>query len=601
MICMFDDENERGENKTYEQISSQGQEVIQHESTEDLKLSEIPQVNTGSCSKENKTGEYQSQESQSKSEEPEIGIFEANIPNENMPQNESSEPPAGQNSYMPEQENRANANQTSNFTEQPSQNYQSPFPPQFDQNQNTQPPQYGAQPPYWGAQPPQDNRPQMPQNPWQPNSTEQPTQNSPQQNNYVPYNHFNDYNKPQNGYNPYNPQNNPPTYNSGGAPSGSMPPAFAPTKMSVGFKVFIAGIAVLVFVSTISLIYLGINREPGIKRNNTESSGNAVINPDGPSLGIESNSKATDITGQDGVNQAQIAKNVKPSVVGVISYGSDISLGQSQDGQGSGIIMSADGYIITNAHVISNKENIFKVVTADEKEYSAVLLGMDPLTDLAVLKIDAKDLTAAKFGDSDKLEVGEMVMAIGNPGGLAFASSVTQGIVSALNRVVAETGMKFIQTDAAINPGNSGGALVNAKGYIIGINSSKIVAEGYEGIGFAIPINTAKPIVDDLIKYGKVQGRAVLGITGETLDAMRAAQYNMEPGVIIKSISNTSDLKNYDVKTNDIIIKMDDTDIASLEGLRNVLATKKPGNTVKVTFYRLGKGSFSYNVKLLEE
>ena len=181
-------------------------------------------------------------------------------------------------------------------------------------------------------------------------------------------------------------------------------------------------------------------------------------------------------------------------------------------GEGSGIIFSEDGYIVTNAHVVDGATSL-KAILSDGTTYEAELVGSDTLTDLAVLKIDATGLQAAEFGSSEDLRVADQVMAIGNPGGYQLNSSVTIGYVSALNRAISNSStgytMEYIQTDAAINPGNSGGALVNQYGQVVGINSAKISATGYEGLGFAIPAETAQPVISDLIEYGYVKDRAM--------------------------------------------------------------------------------------------
>ena len=202
-----------------------------------------------------------------------------------------------------------------------------------------------------------------------------------------------------------------------------------------------------------------------------------------------------------------VAKIAGPSVVGVsVTYYEPSMFGQLSQGEseGSGIVYSEDGYIITNYHVIedalSSSNAIVKITLSDEKEYEAKIVGTDEVTDLALLKIDATGLTPATFGKSSELEVGELAVAIGNPLGQEFAGSVTVGYVSALNRTITTDGRTYhvIQTDAAINPGNSGGALVNAKGEVIGINTVKINDTSVEGLGFAIPIDDALKIIEEL-------------------------------------------------------------------------------------------------------
>lgn len=293
----------------------------------------------------------------------------------------------------------------------------------------------------------------------------------------------------------------------------------------------------------------------------------------------------------------QVAEAVLPSVVGVIKYDNEQFFEMS--GYGSGIVMSEDGYIITNAHVVAEGTG-FKVQMYDGEAYDAVMIGYDSMTDLAVIKIEAEGLVPAQFGDSSEIKVGETVIAVGNPAGMELASSVTQGIVSAVNREVRTTNynMTYIQTDAAINPGNSGGALANEYAQVIGINSSKIVAEGYEGIGFAIPISTAKPVIDDIIANGRVTGRVMLGITCQTVDEIDARNYGIQMGLIINSIDEQSDLIGEGVQRGDIITHIDGERVYNLSDIRVVLDKNKPGDTVTLTIYRkIGSKEVTYDAK----
>lgn len=305
---------------------------------------------------------------------------------------------------------------------------------------------------------------------------------------------------------------------------------------------------------------------------------------------ITENKNQTEGTQNEGgalTAQGVIAK-VKPSVVGVVTY-KQLQSYQPYS-QGSGIIMSENGYIVTNAHVVSGADS-FKVVLSDESEHDAKLIGADTKTDLAVLKIEAKNLTKATFGNSDKVVDGETVIAIGNPGGLELSGSSTQGIVSATNRYVKSNesdgfAMKCIQTDAAINPGNSGGALVNMYGQVIGINSSKIVASGFEGIGFAISINEAQPIVDDLLKYGYVKDRAKIGISVATVDEWTAKMNNVPTGVMVAALTDPSMDAASKLKKGDIIVEIDGTKISTTNDLFNLLQNRKPGDVLKIKAYR---------------
>lgn len=319
------------------------------------------------------------------------------------------------------------------------------------------------------------------------------------------------------------------------------------------------------------------------------------------------------------LTKQQIAEKVIPSVVCIQNYqinknalytfGAFGSNGQSGSddsavtpaSEGSGIIASSDGYIITNAHVVDGASSL-KVVLSDGKSYKAKIVGSDKITDLAVIKIDATGLKAAEFGSSKDLKVADTVMAVGNPGGMEFNSSVTIGYISALNRAVTsgETGftMQCIQTDAAINPGNSGGALVNMYGQVIGINSSKIVAEGYEGLGFSIPIDGAQPIISDLKQYGYVKDRAVLGIMGQFIDKVTASFYGLPSGMYIDSVTS-EEVKKAGIKRGDVITKIDSKDITSRNTITGVIAAKKPGDTVTLYVARgITNEKFTVKVKL---
>lgn len=317
------------------------------------------------------------------------------------------------------------------------------------------------------------------------------------------------------------------------------------------------------------------------------------------------------------LTKQQIADKVIPSVVCIQNYQLTQRFGMfgtgseqtdsseiSPVGEGSGIVMSEDGYIITNAHVVSGASAL-KVVMSNGTTYEAKLIGSDEVTDLAVIKVEATGLTPADFGSSADLSVADDVVAIGNPGGMAFNSSVTMGYVSALNREItnSETGYKMncIQTDAAINPGNSGGALVNQYGQVVGINSAKFVATGYEGLGFAIPIDTAQPIITDLKDYGYVKDRAVLGISGEYVDAMTARFYGFSTGMYVAQVTS-AEAQKAGLKEGDIITKIDDVDVTSSSTITSVVTTKKPGDTVELTVDRALEGmqDISITVKLTE-
>lgn len=302
-----------------------------------------------------------------------------------------------------------------------------------------------------------------------------------------------------------------------------------------------------------------------------------------------------------------IAEKVSPSIVGirVTATVSDFFFGEMEGrGEGSGIIARSDGYIITNWHVIQKaldrngrqtKTSKIEVFLPDqeEKPYTAKVIGTDWRTDLAVIKIDVTNLPAAEFGNSDELKVGELAVAIGNPGGLEYMGSVTVGVISGLNRTVnSDSGKNFklIQTDAAINPGNSGGALVNSKGQVIGVNSIKVVATGFEGIGFAIPINTVKEITDSLIEYEYVPGRPFLGIsTNPNFDEKTAKFYNVPAGVLVDEVIPFSGAYNAGLKRGDIITKFNGKQVKTLAELNELKNKHKPNDKVVLEVYRNGK------------
>lgn len=267
-------------------------------------------------------------------------------------------------------------------------------------------------------------------------------------------------------------------------------------------------------------------------------------------------------------------------------------------GEGSGVIMSESKgttYIMTAAHVISTGDE-FKVTTNDGKEYTATRVGFDSQTDIGVLAIKASGLKIASFGDSKDIEVGEQCVVIGCPGGSKFMNSVATGIVSALDRPVSSSigyDNECIQTDAAINPGNSGGALFNMQGQVIGINSSKIASTEYEGMGFAVPSNTAVDTANSLIKNGYVAGRAILGIkyneisnytsANNIISALAKKGYEDANGVmVIQEVDEKSNLKGK-VKQYDMIVAVDGQTMTSTDIMTNTLSKKSPGDTVKLT------------------
>ncbi len=290
-------------------------------------------------------------------------------------------------------------------------------------------------------------------------------------------------------------------------------------------------------------------------------------------------------TPSDALSIPEIVEKVSGSVVGISASSS------TQTATGTGVVMRKDGYIITNAHVVSGANNLSVVFTDDDKtSIDAELIGVDSQTDLAVIKIDKKDLTPAEFGTSADLQVGEIAIAIGNPLGFDLAGSVTAGIISALDRTltIEDQEMNLIQTDASINSGNSGGALVNAYGQVIGITSAKVNSSYGEGLGFAIPIDNAKPIIDDLVKYGYVKGRPVLGITGETITELWSQYYGVPQGFIVRSVEDGSAADKAGMQVGDVVIGINDTTITSISEFNKIKAEFKAGDTITITLYRQG-------------
>lgn len=285
--------------------------------------------------------------------------------------------------------------------------------------------------------------------------------------------------------------------------------------------------------------------------------------------------------------------------------------GQTAESRGTGIIATEDGYIITNAHVVlSSKSARVKVSAYDGQEYDAVVVGVDRTTDLAVIKTNDHGFTPAVFGDAEELSMGEWVMALGNPGGSKYANSLTRGIVSGLNREAGQYsvgGMTYIQTDAAINPGNSGGPLVNMYGQVVGINSSKIVTENYEGMGFAIPVSEAQPIINELLSGGYIKGRTRLGIMIQEIDASTSMMLQVPVGLRITQINDDSAFLGTQAQVNDIITALDGEAVATLRDVSNLLTNYAPGDNVEVTLYRpdseqAGEGrELTVTVTLLED
>ena len=311
----------------------------------------------------------------------------------------------------------------------------------------------------------------------------------------------------------------------------------------------------------------------------------------GTKLNIVSSQESSDTTFSD-EEDALCLQDIYSSVIdSVVSISSMTSSGTSS---GTGIIMSPDGYVITNHHVITGAL-VISVLTNDNQEYEAALVGSDEMSDLAVLKIDARGLQAAEFGDSSKLRVGDSVVAIGDPLGVQLRGTMTNGIISAINRdlTVGDRTMTLIQTNAALNNGNSGGPLINCYGQVIGINTVKMssyytATASVEGLGFAIPISVAKPIIDELIENGYVAGRPAIGISGDSLPSYYRTYYRLPEGVYVTSVNEGSDAKAKGIREGDIVTAINGERISSIDELNTVKNQYAAGDEVTLTVYRSG-------------
>ena len=371
----------------------------------------------------------------------------------------------------------------------------------------------------------------------------------------------------------------------------------------LALTVLMASVGILIGSAPLNL-FNNLSQQLGISQTTQGESGNGEIQAtpgegdDDFSITIRDpeENKSDALYAQD---VSGVVEKVRSSVVGVTSESYDNY--NTQTSCGSGIIISTDGYIVTNYHVIEGANNI-TVALDDGTEYTAYLIGSDAYTDLAVIRIQQEGLTAAEFGNSDKVRVGEIAIAIGNPTG-QLQGTATSGIISALNRNVEinNTVMNLIQTDAAINSGNSGGPLLNQHGQVVGITSAKVSLSGYEGLGFAIPANTAKPIIEELVRHGYVSGRPLLGVRVTELSKMAANFYRVPQGLYVQSVNAKSDAAKQGIAVGDIITAINGTAVTGLDvgvSLRNEL---KAGDTVTVTIYRVGHGEGLITFTLMEQ
>ena len=345
------------------------------------------------------------------------------------------------------------------------------------------------------------------------------------------------------------------------------------SKSDKGIKVFAFIIAFLILISACVTggYYLGISSNKSTT----------------PKVDLASKPKS-----ENALTASQVYNAVSPSVVGIYVYNSDEGIASTA----TGVFYSEDGYIITNYHVIadaiSNSGGKIEVFldSDTEKSHTAQVVGYNISTDLAVIKIDAKGLQKAEIGNSDELKLGQYVITVGNPGGLEFMDSVTYGVISGLDRIVSsDSDLKLIQTDAAINPGNSGGALVNAKGQLVGINSSKIVSEEYEGMGFAIPVKKVIEVCDGIIERENAPEPYVGISISERYTADVLSFYGYPTGAVVLSVAETSPAENAGIRRGDIITKFKGTTLNSYEMFEQLLSECSPGEKVNAEIYRSGK------------
>lgn len=338
-------------------------------------------------------------------------------------------------------------------------------------------------------------------------------------------------------------------------------------------------------------VYVGLNKEPAKTIETSKINTNSIVETGTQNLSQVSLTNYSDTA-------IYAAQKALPSMVSIsVEYDVNyMGMKKAVAGSGSGVILSEDGYILTNNHVISSADSssFYQVSDAksikvkiygDDTEYSAEIIGTDSQTDLAVLKIDKTGLTAAEFGDSSSVQIGEFVLAIGNPYNLDY--SVTAGIISALNRemTVENTTYNVIQADCAINSGNSGGALVNSKGEVIGITTLKLAGDGIEGVSFAIPVNETVPIYKELIEKGKIS-RPFVGISGIDLDEATAIRNGLTKGIYVDSVVSGSGAEDAGIMAGDVIVSFDGKDVSTMDELNAIKNTKNIGDKIEIKLYR---------------
>ena len=335
----------------------------------------------------------------------------------------------------------------------------------------------------------------------------------------------------------------------------------------------------------------GVIFHPG-ETQNTDAATQPAIQPPGNSdTRLELNKAPTSVENVPQEGGLSLQAIYEKNIDSVVSISCTLSEGAAS---GTGVIFSRDGYIVTNSHVVEGAASI-SVLLTDGRRFPAAIVGTDTVSDLAVLYIDANRLTAAEFGDTASLRVGDAVAAIGDPLGIEFRGTMTDGIVSAINREVSVSGrtMTLIQTNAALNSGNSGGPLLNCYGQVIGINTLKIGAfvdsAGVEGLGFAIPSTTVKAVVDQLIEKGYVSGRPLLGVECNEVSSYYQHFYNLPAGIRIVTVNEGGPAQEAGLQPGDILLSMDGVRVSTLDELNTQLYSHQVGDSVALSVYRGGK------------
>ncbi|MBQ3141177.1 MAG: trypsin-like peptidase domain-containing protein [Clostridia bacterium] len=362
-------------------------------------------------------------------------------------------------------------------------------------------------------------------------------------------------------------------------------PTKAEKRSSGVFVGVLVGLLCIVLLGTaaavISALAGGRPALPGDSRPATQSRPSANSAP-----GVTLDDLIT-LENKDNLAPKDAYQKILPSVVIIKCFE---SMNAASYGEATGFVISEDGYILTNEHVIVDAA-IVTVTTVDQKTYQATVVAKDAETDLAVIKIEAKGLTVAEFASSDQTEVGQFVMAVGNPTGSELSNSATFGILSGKSRISSSDAyISLMQVDAAINPGNSGGPLINLAGQVIGVVSSKVAGVNYEGIGFAIPSDETMEIVRDLLQYGYVKGRVRMGVTIVELTAAEVVSNNLPGNVAVYEVNADSDAAKQGLRVNDIITAINGETVTSSAQLISTIRTFEPGDKVTLSVYRRNGG-----------